>query len=317
MTVLDPIDVFISSTCYDLVDLRAELAQFLKDRGLVVRISEDPESAFFVEPHSDSIVSCLKNVEASRAVVAVIDRRYGPVLPSGTTGAGMSATQAEIEHAQRINKPVFFFIREQAFIEYDRLRKDAAFAAKWVDKQNRDLWVAFLVKQFTLPEHANKSNWLDQFKNSADLKTIVLQRLVQHFPEYAGSLAMRGDRLVRMVFQFRGGSNQDIAGSFKNIGLGPAMNIRHGIRSGEIVLYEQRVGGVGELESVSSDYRRGNDSLACYSLYCEYENRFGDGYRIEVPIGPLLNPQLGNPQRERLLVRIGSRENPRWQEVQQ
>jgi len=280
-------------------------------------MSEDPESAFFVEPHGDSIISCLKNVEASRAVVAVIDRRYGPTLPQGTVGAGLSATQTEIEHAQRIEKPVFFFIRETAFIEYDRLRKDPNFPARWVEPKHRDLWVAFLAKQFSLPQHASRSNWIDQFKNSVDLKITVLQRLVQRFPEYAGTLAMRGDRLVRMVFTFGGGSGDmtDVSGTFQNIGVGPALNIRHGVRHGDTVFVANPVGGVPELGSVGGRYSFKNQSLQHFALFCEYENRFGDGYRVEVPVGPLFNPKVGNPPEEWLLVRAGSRAAPKWQRV--
>lgn len=321
MPDINPIDVFISSTCYDLADLRAELAQFLKDRGLVVRVSEDPESAFFVEPHGDSIVSCLKNVEASRAVIAIIDRRYGPTLPIGTNGAGLSASQAEIQHAQDIQKPVFFFIREAALIEYHRLRKEPTFDAKWIEAQNRDLWRAFLMRQFSIPQHANRSNWYDQFKTSVDLKQTVLHRLIQNFPEYAGSLAMRGDRLVRMVFIYNrstitaGANVIAIEGAFENIGIGPALNIRHGLRHGDIVLHEDRQGGISECRNIAVRYGRDGQPLEHFALYCEYENRFGDGYRIEVPIGPACDPKLGNPREERLLVRVGTKTEPKWQRV--
>lgn len=62
-----PITVFLSSTCYDLADLRYELRSYLETKGFEVRLSEDPNSAFYVDPTSDSIESCLLNVQQSDA----------------------------------------------------------------------------------------------------------------------------------------------------------------------------------------------------------------------------------------------------------
>jgi hypothetical protein len=75
-----PLSVFISSTCYDLADARASLRETLERCGWVVRVSDSPDSAFYVDPLDDSIESCLRNVEASDAVVCILDRRYGGKL---------------------------------------------------------------------------------------------------------------------------------------------------------------------------------------------------------------------------------------------
>lgn len=68
-----PVSVFLSSTCYELADLRFELADALRRDGFVGKMSDDPNSAFYVDPLDDSIGSCLTNVEASNVVVCVID----------------------------------------------------------------------------------------------------------------------------------------------------------------------------------------------------------------------------------------------------
>jgi hypothetical protein len=73
------IDVFISSTCYYLGDLRAELRDFLHTHAFLVRMSEDYESEFVVNPRLDSIGSCIENVEKADVVICILDRRYGPV----------------------------------------------------------------------------------------------------------------------------------------------------------------------------------------------------------------------------------------------
>jgi hypothetical protein len=116
-----PIDVFISSTCSDLADLRADLTDFLTQQGLNVRLSEDPQSGFFIEPTTDSIASCLKNIEAANAIVVIIDRRYGAPL-QGQYG-NISATHKEVRHAQDLKKSILFFIRDVSLNEYVQLSK--------------------------------------------------------------------------------------------------------------------------------------------------------------------------------------------------
>ncbi len=110
--LLEPITVFISSTCYDLIDCRREIAEHLRSLGCEVRLSDSSEH-FSVSHSADSIQSCLLNVQKSDLVICIIDREYGPLL-RGAYGE-KSATHVGIEHARAQNIPVFFAIRKQAF----------------------------------------------------------------------------------------------------------------------------------------------------------------------------------------------------------
>jgi Domain of unknown function (DUF4062) len=153
-----PLNVFISSTCYDLVDLRAELAQFLDANGCITKSSDNPASAFHVDPTDDSIASCLANVEAADVVVCIIDRRYGGLLKTG-----LSATHAEIRHARSLKppKPVFFFVRDASFKEYDLMRTNPALVTRWVEPKSKEKWFDMMKEIAGLPKHANLSNWCD------------------------------------------------------------------------------------------------------------------------------------------------------------
>src|SRR5262245_39291377 len=73
MALYGAVSVFVSSTCYDLVDLRPELGQMLAANGFVVLVSEDVSSAIYVDSTDYSIASCLKNVEASNVLVCIDD----------------------------------------------------------------------------------------------------------------------------------------------------------------------------------------------------------------------------------------------------
>src|SRR5271157_5791005 len=127
------IDVFISSTCRDLVDLRAVVRADLKDHGFEVRVSEDVASGFAVDPSTDSMGICLKNVEDARAIVCIVDRKYGTRLNTGPY-AGKSPFHAEIEHARSKGKPVFYFIRDLAMRDLEAMKNNPAATVNWIDK---------------------------------------------------------------------------------------------------------------------------------------------------------------------------------------
>ncbi len=66
--------VFISSTFYDLIDVRAELATELTKMGISPVLSDDKLSDFRVESSVNSIETCLVNVDACDAVILILDR---------------------------------------------------------------------------------------------------------------------------------------------------------------------------------------------------------------------------------------------------
>src|SRR5687768_1322938 len=68
--------VFVSSTCYDLKQLRADLYQYLENAGLDPVLSEYP--TFPVNPDTATVANCRKAVESRADVfVLVIGGRYG------------------------------------------------------------------------------------------------------------------------------------------------------------------------------------------------------------------------------------------------
>ena len=136
--LLPPLTVFLSSTCLDLADLRAERAAFLDGQECTVRISEDPDR-FNVDPTGDAMKTCLRNVETSDVVICILDRRYG-----GVTNAGpypeLSATHAEFRHAKGRDPqiPTCVFFREKAMADYYLLANDPATETLWVEPQNAE-----------------------------------------------------------------------------------------------------------------------------------------------------------------------------------
>ena len=136
------ITVFISSTCYDLLDLRAELADFLDSKGFIVKLSDDPYR-FDVAPTEDSVQSCLRNVETADVVVCILDRRYGPLLPPNRE---LSATHTEVRRARELDRPVYTFGRDRAVLAFDQLKNDPTAESRWIEEKGDNLtkWIAFV-----------------------------------------------------------------------------------------------------------------------------------------------------------------------------
>ena len=180
---LSDLTVFISSTCYDLKDCRSELARYLESVGCIVLMSDDP-LRFEVSSSVNSIQSCLANIETADVVVCLIDQRYGGTLPSPYEGK--SATRVEVDFAKKEDRPIYFFIRKEAFTEFSFLKRDPSnveIPSKWVepvDIDNRVKWVEFVKENIRLPDEPHRSNWFDQFDSVVDLKRIVAKRLKDH-----------------------------------------------------------------------------------------------------------------------------------------
>ena len=178
--LLPPATIFISSTCYDLIDCRAELVAVLQESGCDVRVSDNPEN-FSVTHTANSIESCLLNVKAADAAFCIIDREYGPELPEQY--GLLSAMEVEVNFAVEHEIPVFFFIRKQAFEEFSAFKRNDVLLddgeSNWVEKKNpqrRRKWFEFVRNHIRLPREEGRSNWFDQFVSSVDLKRIVLRR---------------------------------------------------------------------------------------------------------------------------------------------
>ncbi len=167
--------VFLSSTCYDLIDLRAEVVNHLREQGISVMASDDMQSDFQVHHGVNSIETCLVNVRDCDYFVIVLDQRYGPLL--GSFGyEDVSATHLEYKEAVRAGKPIHFFVR-------DRLEADYKFRQRNRGQQTRLPWVKEQHDQkiFNLLEEHEKSrgstsNWYSIFTNSVDLKRTLSLR---------------------------------------------------------------------------------------------------------------------------------------------
>jgi len=166
--------IFISSTCYDLIDLRSEIEEDLKGMGLEPLLSDSPACDFRVLPDQNSINSCLANVRGSDAVLVILSQRYGPLLTP--FGQSISATHLEYQEAVSNKRPVHFYVRDRLMGDFDTWRgnKKSPVKLQWV-KDEEDYGLFHLIeerrKQFLDPDHPN--NWIKTYRTSGDLKRMI------------------------------------------------------------------------------------------------------------------------------------------------
>ncbi|MHC4252812.1 MAG: DUF4062 domain-containing protein [Planctomycetota bacterium] len=167
--------VFIASTCYDLTDLRAEVASDLRDMGFEVRLSDDSLSDFHVKANRGSIESCLVNVRECDLFLLILCRRYGPSLRSAGYG-DISATHLEYRIAREHGLDIRIFARRALEAEYGiwSANKDDPVDYRWV--QDTPLF-DFLKEARGLAAETNKPNWITTFDTSVELRQILRQQL--------------------------------------------------------------------------------------------------------------------------------------------
>jgi hypothetical protein len=96
--------VFVSSTFYDLKQVRADLKDFITSLGLTPVISE--YDSFPIDPTISAVENCLKVVEESADIfVLIIGGRYGTVKDQGR-----SVTNMEYLKARAKGIPIYVFI---------------------------------------------------------------------------------------------------------------------------------------------------------------------------------------------------------------
>lgn len=156
--------VMVSSTCYDLRQVRADLASAIEALGYVPLLSELP--SFPIAPEKSTVDNCREQV-ANRAdiLVLVIGGRYGSIPPL----RDRSITNIEYAAARAKGIPVY------AFVDANVL----ALLPLWNASPQNDFSAAVdtpKLFQFIQDVRAVDSVWMFEFRSAADIvKTLRVQ----------------------------------------------------------------------------------------------------------------------------------------------
>lgn len=181
--------IFISSTCYDLIDLRSELKEFFDEIGLIPILSDNISSEFSTEYNTNSIQICLNNLADCDTVIFVLCQRYGSSLKKAGFG-DYSATHLEYLEAKRLDKKILFFVRDRFLADHDTYRKTNDLKSlSWLNK-DIDLRLFEIFEDWKALSPSDTNNWFGTFRNSIELK----KRLGIEFKDKIG--AQRLDKLI-------------------------------------------------------------------------------------------------------------------------
>lgn len=160
---MNKLNIFVSSTCYDLSQLRTNIYDFIIESGHNPILSEF--NSFPVSPDLNAVENCIKNVkENADILVLVVGNRYGSIIETGR-----SITNTEFLTAKQKGIPVFCFIDKTALnaLSFWKDNKDGNFT-KFVDNTK--------IFEFIDDIRTKKNIWVFPFEQSKEIiETLKIQ----------------------------------------------------------------------------------------------------------------------------------------------
>ncbi|WBX96942.1 DUF4062 domain-containing protein [Chryseobacterium gambrini] len=160
---MNNLNIFVSSTCYDLSQLRANLYDFINSCGHNPFLSEYDN--FPISTELNSIENCIKNVKDNADIlVLIVGSRYGSIIENGK-----SITNTEFLTAKQKGIPIFCFIDKNTLnaLNFWKNNKDGNFSNIVDNKQ---------IFEFITDIRDNKKIWTFSFEKSQDIiQTLKIQ----------------------------------------------------------------------------------------------------------------------------------------------
>lgn len=158
-----PTAIFVSSTCYDLSQIRADLRLFSSLIGLEAVMSEF--DSFPIDPNQDTVTNCLDAVRHRADIfVLVIGGRYGSMNETGK-----SITNLEFLEATSKGIPKYVFVNRQIL----------TLLPIWKDNKNGDYSsVVDTPKLFEFVSHLRDSGqtWVFPFDTAQDITNTLTKQ---------------------------------------------------------------------------------------------------------------------------------------------
>ncbi|MGL5126547.1 MAG: DUF4062 domain-containing protein [Fusobacteriaceae bacterium] len=107
--------IFISSTCFDLQEIRGNIRQFIRDFGYDPIMSEFGDIFYDFDAHVQD--SCIEGIKSSDFYILIIGDYYGSLYHKANSKKPDSVTLKEFSNALNLDKPKMIFINK--FVEYD------------------------------------------------------------------------------------------------------------------------------------------------------------------------------------------------------
>jgi hypothetical protein len=170
--------IYVASTCYDLRDLRVEVARALRENGYHPYLNED--SDFPVMKGVNSYQACVEAVKQSDCLVLIIGTRYGGEIQE----RGISITELEYRTARDFRIPRINFCLDTVWnmVQIKRNNPQLNYPEYFHEKKEKVDKIFRFLDDVRKYEISKEDNWVYPFRNSVELKDILIQRLKMIFP---------------------------------------------------------------------------------------------------------------------------------------
>ncbi len=162
--------IFVSSTCYDLGQVRLNIKALIESLGLTPVLSE--HASFPVNVSSDTISNCIENVKNKADIlILIVGGRYGY-----QTANGKSVTNLEYLEAKKKGIPIFVFIDNKILNIIPLWEKNpTSDFSDYVDN--------IVLFEFVQKLKFYNENWVFGFNSSQDIEAVIKHQIPYLFME--------------------------------------------------------------------------------------------------------------------------------------
>lgn len=174
--------IFISSTCFDLIDIRSELTSFLETYNFEVLNSQLHN--FGVSPELHSHTACLEQVNNADYFIVIIGKRRGGTF----IGSEQSITNEEYKLAVKRGIPIMVFVDKAIDNNLVLYKKNPAmdFSSMIDDKR------IFHFVEYIKSSSAN--NWVFQYENINDIKNVIKSQYSYYLLLFSQSIVKKKEK---------------------------------------------------------------------------------------------------------------------------
>lgn len=170
--------IFISSTFYDLRQIRSELDKFIMNLGYEPIRNEEGDIPYGKEEELQKY--CYREIENVDILISIIGNRYGSPAVSDDKEKEYSVTQREIKTAYERNKQVYIFIDKNVLTEYETYllnKKSKDITYKYVDNKN----IYKFIEEVKSWSHNNN---IKDFETADDITKYLKEQFAGLFKQY-------------------------------------------------------------------------------------------------------------------------------------
>ena len=184
--------LFLSSTFYDLRQIRTDLDLFVENLGYDIIRNEEGDIPYGKDEALEEY--CYKEIKGIDILISIIGGRYGTESKRGNN----SISQLELKTALKENKQVYIFIEKNVLSEYETymLNKDREISYRFVDDKRI---YNFIEEIKSLPNNNNIKGFETASDISKYLKELTVLTEWDNVEELKESIFKTKDYIIAII----------------------------------------------------------------------------------------------------------------------